>query len=416
MTSPKLLRLGRSTHELPKFGRAITSLPAELVLRVVHSHVAGVSKNKSSNEKFTELMALWMSESSTHGEITVELLDLLTDWPSTARGMFQLSKLCGALGLFEAALSAEEKALARLAQSKFLSASTPGRLISLGAAIHLGDKARGHELRERIKASVSRADSAAFSVLDLLNYAANWLDGQNCEFSASRIASLLPRDWVEYILGRSVLLIGPGQTSQTPPNLPEIIARFPGPGAFFPQPAGDLAMGHTDIVYLIRESLEQESKVNPELIEYLQKIAFVCIKRWSSTTLTNSRPVDGMSRLFLHGHPNVVPLAVIDILRIDGARVSVTGVDFFSSGTSYRADTIRITPEGSPQTKQGSTGNSYDRSTLMASHNAFQNRRLVKNLLDSGRVTGDDAFLEACSLSDLDYAKRLDLHYGQHRL
>jgi len=71
---------------------------------------------------------------------------------------------------------------------------------------------------------------------------------------------------------------------------------------------------------------------------------------------------------------------------------------------------------GASQSQAGSAGAVFDRSTLMASHNAIQNRAIVANLVQVGRICGDSEFLEAVSLSNLEYARRLDRLYGQHKI
>ena len=112
----------------------------------------------------------------------------------------------------------------------------------------------------------------------------------------------------------------------------------------------------------------------------------------------------------------MVPLVCIDALRVPEVKVSVLGSNFFASSIAYRQDSLRSNPDKSSQTSAGSSGRQFDRTTLMASHNAIQNRAVVKNLVTAGHITGDKEFLEAVNLSNLDYVRRLDEIYGQERV
>jgi carbohydrate-selective porin OprB len=112
----------------------------------------------------------------------------------------------------------------------------------------------------------------------------------------------------------------------------------------------------------------------------------------------------------------MVPLICIDVIRLEGTTAYVAGSDFFASATAYREDSRRVTTDGARQTPQGSNGKRFDRTTLMASHNVFQNRRVVANLAEAGRISGDTDFSAACALTDLEYARRLDFLYGKHKI
>ena len=358
----------------------------------------------------------WVHGNVDHSGATTFIKELTPHGPGIGEQCFAAARIMAALGLFEASLAYEERGIQFLHRGHLWGRNPSHRLRMVQSAIHRADLDGATEGVRQFLAHHDSPEKLTFSVLDLLHYVDVWASTSNSKIQRRLI--LENPSWSDYIGGKKIVVYGPGSIDPTAPAIAvsDVVARIAGPGSYSWQSEGDLAQGRTDVVYMIPETLEALGPTPEERREKVGHFDFVCIKRGEAPYLPKSRKVQAGSRLFLRGHPNMVPLAVIDLLRTPGTSVRVIGSDFFASGSSYRPDSIRTTPEGRPQSNQGSSGNQFDRSTLMASHNAFQNRRLVKNLLDSGRVTGDDAFLEACSLSDLDYAKRLDLHYGQHRL
>ena len=358
----------------------------------------------------------WVHGNVDHSGATTFIKEVTPHGPGIGEQCFAAARIMAALGLFEASLAYEERGIQLLHRGHLWGRNPSHRLRMVQSAIHRADLDGATEGVRQFLAHYDSPEKLTFSVLDLLHYVDVWANSSNSNIQRRLI--LENPSWSDYIGGKKIVVYGPGNIDPTAPAIAvsDVVARIAGPGSYSWQSEGDLAQGRTDVVYMIPETLEALGPTPEERREKVGHFDFLCIKRGEAPYLPNSRKVQAGSRLFLRGHPNMVPLAVIDLLRAPGTSVRVIGSDFFASGSSYRPDSIRTTPEGRPQTNQGSSGNRYDRSTLMASHNAFQNRRLVKNLLDSGRVTGDDAFLEACSLSDLDYARRLDLHYGQHRL
>ena len=399
-----------------KFGRDITSATPEAISRAITAGFANLGGRRSWRILIVKKLSAWVSGNIDHSEATTFIKNVTTHGPVIGDQCFAAARIMAALGLFEASLAHEERGIHFLHRGHLWNGNPSHRLRKVQSAIHREDRDGAIEGVRQFLAHHDSPEKLPLSVLDLLHYVNVWANSTN-----SKIQSLVIREsptWSDYVGGKKIVVYGPGNIHPTEPAIgaSDVVARIAGPGSYSWQSKGDLAQGRANLVYTIPETLESLGTTPEERRETVSQFDFLCIKRGEAPYLPNSRKVEAGSRLFLRGHPNMVPLAVIDVLRAPGTTVRVIGSDFFASESSYRPDSIRTTPEGKPQTNQGSTGNRFDRSTLMASHNAFQNRRLVKNLLDSGRVTGDDAFLEACSLSDLDYARRLDLHYGQHRL
>lgn len=358
----------------------------------------------------------WVQGQTDHRESTRSILELALDGPEISEQCFATSRILGALGLFEAALTYEERGLQCLHNGTIPLPLQTRRLREVQSAIHRGARVEAIAAVRQFRLRHKSEAKLPASVFDLLHYVDVWANLTEMD-SFKKIERENP-SWYRFVSDSEIALIGPGPIHYSTKRVEEsaVVARVAGPGSYSWQSSGDIASGRTEIVYLNPETLVSLGSTEAKRHEKVKHFQFLCIKRGDAPYIQNSRRVSTGSRLFLRGHPNMIPLAILDLLRIPGSSVNVIASNFFASGHSYRSDSIRITPEGLPQSHQGSTGRRYDRSTLMASHNPFQNRRLVKNLLDSGRLTGDNAFLEACSLPDLEYARTLDLHYGIDKL
>ena len=399
-----------------KFGRDITSAGPEKISLAVAAGFANLGGRQSWRIIVVKKLIDWVHGNVDHSEATTFIKNLTPHGPDIGDQCFAAARIIAALGLFEASLAYEERGIEFLYRGHLWVRNSSHRLRKVQSAIHRANRDDAIEAVRQFLAHHDSPERLPFSVLDLLHYVDVWANTSNNKIESRMILENPP--WSNYVCGRKIVVVGPGTIDPTAPEIAasDVVARIAGPSSFSWQSQGDWAQGRADVVYVIPETLETLGPTPEERREEVGHFDFLCIKRGEAPYLPNYRKVEAGSRLFLRGHPNMVPLAIIDLLRTPGTNVQVIGSDFFASGSSYRPDSVRTTPEGRPQTNQGSTGSLYDRSTLMASHNPFQNRRLVKNLIDSGRVTGDDAFLDACSLSDLDYAKRLDLHYGQHKI
>ena len=404
------------TRVREKFGRAITSADATIIARAVELRFARLGGRYSWRNLVVKGLIDWVHWNIEHAELTNLLRELAPHGPRIGYQSLAAGNIMAALGLFEAALTYEERGIEFLHRGYFRGLSLPYRVQEIQSSIHRGDRDRAIDSVGSFRTRYEKPGKLSFSVLDLLNYVDVWAGRVHNQTAEEMI--LKDPAWSRYISGKQVVLYGPGNICPATPRITrsEVVARIAGPGSYSWPAEGDLAGGRADVVYLIPETLNSIGKTPQERINRVGHFDYLCIKRGEAPYLRNSRRVEAGARLFPRGHPNMTPLATIDLLRTPATSVRIIGSDFFASSSSYRADSIRTTPDGRPQTQQGSSGNLYDRCTLMASHNAFQNRRLIKNLLESGRITGDKAFLEACSLSDLDYARRLDLHYGQHRI
>lgn len=222
--------------------------------------------------------------------------------------------------------------------------------------------------------------------------------------------------WHDSIRNRDVLIVGPGQTVDLP--LIEsgfLVARILGPGVWEWSDPQDIVSNVTDAVYCIPEVIERERKSrNEAFFTTLESYRFVSVKKTNILGTPNSRQVDTFSSLFSSGHPQMVPLAVLDVLAHSGRPV-VVGSDFFQSATAYR-DSDRRKPGLKTQEVSGSDGGDFDRTALMASHNIFENWAIVKNLADAGQVRGDQGFMRALDCGPEELFSRYDEVLGQRRI
>ncbi len=403
-----------------KTGRGVTSRsPAELALYIedFSRHLGG---SVTWTRHFANNLRSWVQNHVTHLQATEALRGQLSEAgrPIVPRRLLAAAQLCGALGLHVVSLELEVRAW-DVIESRAKTARHRDDLVQqIQVAIYRGDMTRALNFSEKLKKALSSKQKSLFSYIDLFNYVSVWSGAGTLTFpSPPRIQSPTSERWNALVTGRQLFLYGPGIVDKNEPAIPQesLVMRIAGPGSYRWGDNNDLALGRTDIVYIIPETLADIGDTDAQKQEIFGGYEFVCIKRSHAPYLPNSRKVEAGSRLFLRGHPNVVPLMCIDALRVPGTSLRVLGSDFFASPVAYRSDSRREGPGGVPQNSSGSIGHDYDRSTLMASHNAFENRALVKNLRKAGRIEGDYGFEKALALSDFEYAQTLDEIYGPRR-
>lgn len=401
-----------------KVGRDVTSRPPDELIFRLDEVFRSLRLSDSWRSRFYTDLRLWIVGEQHHSVVTSALRGIEPDPKWIPEQAFVIAQVCSALGLFEVALGFEQWAVHRIRQTYKSPRSRTDFIELIQVAIHSADLDTATEFSRRLTVSLSGQSSVPFSIRDLVNYVEVWA-GRPTSLDRTSSQNVEQEDrWERIIRNQQVVIYGPGMVDPTHRRFTdgELIARVAGPGSFTWHDAQDLAGGRADLVYLIPETLESIVSADGQSQAILEAYGMICVKKSMPLYLPNARQVEPGSRLYLRGHPNMVPLICVDLIRLPGTTGYVVGSDFFSSQSSYRPESRRVDRLGAPQTAQGSSGRPFDRTTLMASHNAFQNRRIVVNLVDSGRISGDDNFLSACALSDLDYARRLDFFYGQHKI
>ncbi len=401
-----------------KFGRNVTSQNADDILRhiaLLHSYLG---RNSAWKRDFIHTIERWLSGSVGHAEIRDELVALSAGHRGSPAQTFFVAQVTGALGHFSASLEFEKLGVSRASKVQFGRTRLTRSLSELQAAIHMGDAQLALEKVEAVKRCLPPHAVIPGAILEILQYVHSWAGSGLLSVRTIDCEVPVNLRWAEATSGQDFVVYGPGETRADQDLISDhqLVVRIAGPGSFHWEGKPDLARGRADVVYMNPETLTSIIEQGEHSVAILKSYPFVCVKRSQTSLLPNSRRIDAGARLFLRGHPNMVPLIILDLIKVPGSRIHVIGSDFFASPIAYREDSRRTTPEGPRQTEKGSTGNLYDRCTLFASHNVFQNRHLISNLVLAGRVSGDQTFLDACLISDEEYARRLDLFYGQDRV
>ena len=414
----------RSRIGTSKIGRNLTQGPPQDLNFFAHKAIRSSRQSAMWSRACETAYVDWIQGSASHRQTSGRLLELAESLDSTRtipESLFVLENLLSAVGLFEAGNALALRGHDLILRDAEKSPSVESMIRAIQVSLVVGDLDLATNSIARLRSIIGRSFKRArysASISDLENYVSLW-QGDECSFpDFVPDKPTVEAQWRSYIRGRTVVVYGPGESSGLDQDIPndDVVIRIAGPGSFNWTDHSDYASGRTDVVYLIPETLAVIGSSNQERTEIFAPYKFVGLKRSSADYIPNLRRVESGSRLFLTGHPNMVPLVCIDALRVPEVKVSVLGSNFFASSIAYRQDSLRSNPDKSSQTSAGSSGRQFDRTTLMASHNAIQNRAVVKNLVTAGHITGDKEFLEAVNLSNLDYVRRLDEIYGQERV
>ena len=393
---------------------------------VVRGALLGKSRSQKYRDCISPLAAVlvtWHQGRASHRDATAEARQHLDSVDSSVvswQDLVELSRQLMRVGLFEASLLSMEKSWkfledewARGARDAFTAVSWARALIYAGDAQGANDVVDSL-MKKRVP---KYARHAVEEIAGFTNVAR--------DSGAESSSPLPPRqqsDWTNFVRGKTVLIYGPAEVVELP-EVPGscLVARIIGPGVYQWDSDDDLLSNQTDVVYSIRNNIEKGlSEVGGVFRQRLLGYRFVCIKRGGTFGLPNGRSVPGFGGLFMSGHPQMVPLCALDIVRSSALPV-VIGADFFSSEVAYRESDRRLVGWGQPsqrsrqQSVSGSDGGAFDRCSLMASHNIFENWALVKFLFDAGKIRGDSRFAQSMNYSIHELALRYDEVIGSKR-
>lgn len=390
-----------------KFGRAITSLPPDQLIEVVTNTLTSGVHPRSARVDLIETLAGWISGDMAKQEATVRLLDYSSIIPGrmSAVETFRLSQLCGALGLFSVSLAMERIGRAKARRFADMSLTRMNSVKRLRS--HFFDQVPGsfEEDLERFELTMARRITTGGSLANLSGYARVLL-GLNAEPWDE--GSLSQKEWTEEVSNSKILVVGPGMVDSYGVDASkfDLVVRTLGNAGIDWNHPEDPAVGRAELVYLNAENETHfRSKIaNDRLVG--SQIRWICIKRGGEYSgLPNLRRVDSGGELFHRGHINLVPLICVDLSQIPGTSIHVIGASFFASESAYRPSLFKGNPVAT-------SAGRFERSTVISSHNPFQNLALVRNLVETKRVTGDAIFEETCALSEVEYGARLDSLYG----
>lgn len=403
-------RVSRKTVKVP------TEQFARFVSRIL-SPTTVCGTRQSWRKKVTSILSLWHGGEISHSVATQSLDELLLVARERNYGwdpLIAVSQLALAVGLYTSSQRFLGDAWNVMDRSARSAQTVDFRLARLKQLLYQGklDQA-SHELGEiRSMNLPPRVDKS----IERIGWYLSICLGGGPEGPKLIIQDSVGRSWQDNVQDRDVLIVGPGKTDRLPTVGPGfLVARVVGPGVWEWTDPGDVASNVTDAVYSIPENIENErNSGNSAFFAKLDTYRFVNVKKTDVLGSRNSRRVDTFSSLFSFGHPQMVPLAILDILSHSGRPV-VVGTDFFQSPAAYR-DSDRRKPGRKVQDQSGSDGGSFDRSALMASHNIFENWSIVKNLIDAGLVRGDHGFARSLSCSVEELFSRYDDVIGKHRI
>lgn len=421
-----LLAFGRRLWRLASRGkirisRTTVKVPSQLFKKYLQRKLLGqlsAIKRTGWRRQVVSTLSDWHSGRVSHQVATESLESVLGGLDlsrASSEDLILTSRFAMSLGLFDASFAFYKAGCHALNQSAPKFDSVAFRIARLKQSLYFGKIDDAHHLFESLRSSPWRG-SASSSLETLGWYIRCCLNravlGRRSRSSSSRVQVA----WNEIVSGRDVLIVGPGETRDLPELRPGyLVARVIGPGVYEWKDENDIASNRVDAVYtipenILRYAMEQSSDLRDKLSSY----RFVNIKRKDVLGASNSRPVETFWQLYSSGHPQMVPLMVLDVLA-QGGRPVVVGSDFFQSPVAYRfSERRRI--RNRVQALSGSDGGDFDRSALMASHNVFENWAIIKNLVSAGLVGGDERFLSSCLLSSERLAHRYDEVIGQHRI
>lgn len=354
-----------------------------------------------------EVLVQRSQDSVDHSDATARLKFIAGQVsPRTAHAetLFAVARACGSAGLFEGSYGFTQLAHARIELNAESTANLRDSLYSVLVALH----------RQNLDLAISRWDAlkgadvpsgVTREIFDMLDRYMSILT-HSAPVGLPGGPLIVDRSgWKEDLRGSRVLILGPGPTDFGPSDAAQFdyIAQI-----FRNRDLKDFSTGtsaNKDILYVggyLYRMLEKLGR--DELEQRFGRFKYFAIKSLEPRLgLTNTRQTERLcSRLFLNGHPNMVPLMCVDLLAPGEVSLHIVGVNFYASKEPYTA---------------GET-DAFSRFHLchsITSHNALENRALVGNFVKAGVVDGEKAFRDVLGLNDLEYLRLLDEYYGKPR-
>lgn len=323
--------------------------------------------------------------------------------PRTAHSeaLFAVARACGSAGLFEGSYGFIQLARRRVELNAASTTNTRDRLYAVLVALHNHDLELAVSRWENVKGTdvPSGVTREIFDMLDRYMAIVTQTPPVGLPDSPLVVDS---SNWKEDLQGSRTLILGPGPTEFDPEEAQQFdyvaqIFRYRDLHSFSTE------TDNKDILYVgghwyrVLEKLDRA-----ELVERFSRFRYFAIKSYVPRLgLNNTRQTERLcSRLFLNGHPNMVPLMCVDLLAPGDVSLYIVGVNFYASKEPYTA---------------GETDH-YSRFHLchsISSHNSLENRSLVANLVRAGVVEGEKAFHDVLDLDDRAYLRLLDEYYGE---
>ncbi len=335
--------------------------------------------------------------------------------------LIALETLARSCGLFAASHEATRHVRAAVGARASQSGDVVDHLRTVVVAIHEGDRERACAHFDATLAHSADSDSR---VATLASYLDMWEYPDSVRRRATHETDCVERRIARAASKNGLLVYGPGPTDRLPASCGRdaLVVRVMMPEVWVWEGTQDLAEGRSDIAYMNYEAQGWLSGLDPaRRDDVLSRFSFFVCKKTDAFVqgfeVPNMRLARSAAALFLSGSENTVPAIVFDLLSFMDEDIWVVGATFFASQVAYRHDSRRLRPkQGVTVNQQGSVGLPFERCSMLASHNALENRALVRNLTLAGRVRGDTDFTEVIGWSDGSYLAHLDAIYGVARI
>jgi len=230
--------------------------------------------------------------------------------------------------------------------------------------------------------------------------------------------------WSEKISGYEVVLLGPAPTSLKKTSLKKtsLVGRVVMQDVLSWDEKRDPLGGRCELAWVSRETRMWIKQTNAwDQLSGFDAVSFRvdrASQEWGEIGSGNLRAAHNPSSLMIGGSsPNMIPLMVWDVLKVEGASLTLGGTTFFAAQTASTDTNRRFKHTmGKPTDETGSTGELFERCPTFARHNVTENLALVANLAQAGAITVDKECQRVIELDVVDYLDELDQLYGIERL
>jgi len=423
MARSKVITLLRMLHREPQqFWRSLTSfifgysrlesrqiaakdwiLPEDELRKTLQNHLiarGGSARNRPWKMKAIDLLVARATQNLSHAESTRVLSEIsksIEPGVDLAETYFAFARAARGVGLFEGSYGFTQLAYNHIESAGTSSITLRDKLRAITTAIHSGDLDVALERWEMVQ-SWDVPDGTTGQTFSVLAEYFSVVRGE----SGGQEQSEVDERWKETLRGRRVLLSGPAPEADEEDTYQDadFVAQIFRGDATLSAPSEPRA---NHILYANGPWTSMIAQFEEaSLIEALSMYRFFVLKGGAQhTPLPNARSTAiRYSRLFPSGHPNLIPLICIDLLRAGIGSLFVTGVNFYASQNPYRVADTRTLAR-------------FHMCTSIGSHNPLENRAIVKNLVDRGLVDGDAQFRNVLAIGNAEYLRLLDDYYGK---
>ncbi len=354
--------------------------------------------------RFWRLLSAYLSKSCERDKLSAFFLDQFAR--NDSRFLLGMMKISTGLGFFEIGSKFNIKHCRNLIYDFEKKKTLHRYKNAIRGALSLGDI-------ERIKLYTDRREYTDFAEKDLGFFASVILFLQVCSGSVE-IFEQSRNDFDDYLRNQNIILLGPaplGEELKCMDIENPIVCRRVGLGAdeFYEENNNfaNFKIAYTELYFI-------ENKNDLSSWIYSSGLDFVVVNQ-PIKNMQNLRMARSFNNLFPSGAANKMPLAIYDILLSSPSKLYCDGITFFASEISYSNNNLDFDRNYVRISNRGTGGSEFCNSVSMAGHNVFNNRALVKNLSQNPKLYFSSECRNILSLSEAEYANKLDILYGVQR-